>query len=475
MNTVYSIDNTIFAWATLRRGGSRAILRLSGPETFPAIRKIFEFDNTGEISGFSVRGVVSGFFHLSEKLKVRSRVWLFPGPNSYTGQDMAEIHTISSPPLMRLIDQRMIGAGLEPAKPGEFTARAFLLGKMDLTQAQAVRELIDAQNDAQIEAAMAMLEGKLHRRLNESYTKLAELVSLLEANIDFSEEEIEFITLDQLIPGLDELSSMIEGILNEAIDSRTITSLPRVFLVGSANAGKSTLMNTLTGLDRAICSPLPGTTRDILTAVWAFQDREVLLCDTAGLLEQPADRITREAIDRTESFLALSDWVIFVVDAAQPIEEQLRLFDSLDVKEERTLVAVNKIDLIGSHALGSVISAIERRFDKKRIYTLSGRTGEGLTVLTDAVFANLAEVSVITADGQIALDLRGRAALEDVLVSLKQARTDAQTLKESSGFLGLEIVAVSLQEGLRSLGALLGKDVTENVLENIFGRFCIGK
>jgi tRNA modification GTPase len=474
MNSVYSIDNTIFAWATLRQRGGRAILRLSGPETFAVMQKLFTPDVPNDPANRPARKATSGYLHLADDLKVRCWSWQFPGPHSYTGQDMVELHTISSPPLMRLIDQQMIAVGLEPAKPGEFTARAFLLGKMDLTQAQAVRELIDAQNDAQVEAALTMLEGKLHQWLSESYAKLAELVTLLEADIDFSEEEIEFISLEQLILRLDQLSSTIEGILNQAIDSKTITSLPQVFLVGSANAGKSTLMNKLTGLDRAICSPLPGTTRDILTAVWPFDQREVLLCDTAGLLEHPADTITRQAIDQTSDFLQLADLTLFVVDSVAPIQNQLRLFESLGVKQERIIVAINKTDVADVNS-EAIIAAVERRFDKNRIYSVSGRTGQGLSDLTAAVFDKLANVSVIAADGQIALDLRGRQALEETLASLKQAQLDARTLEQSPGLLGLEIVAVDLQQGLRSLGTLLGKDVTENVLENIFSRFCIGK
>jgi tRNA modification GTPase len=472
MNSIYSIDSSIFAWATLRRPGGRSILRISGPETFAAMQKLFTPDIVSESP---VRGAVAGYLLLSEGLRIRCNVWQFPGPHSYTGQDMVELHTVGSPPLMKLIDQQMLSAGLEPAKPGEFTARAFLLGKMDLTQAQAVRELIDAQNDAQIEAAMTMLEGKLHRWLSESYQKLAELVTLLEADIDFSEEEIEFITLDQVILRLDELGSTLEAILQQAIDLRTITALPRVFLVGAANAGKSTLLNKLTGLDRAICSPLPGTTRDILTAVWAAKNREVLLCDTAGLLDKPADAITQQAIDQTGDFLKLADLVIFVVDSNQSIENQLRLFNSSAVKQERTIVAINKTDLIANDAIVPIIAATGQRFDKSHIYTISGRSGDGLEALTEAVFEKLAGVSVLTAESQIALDLGGRSALEDTLASLKQARADARTLQQSPGLLGLEIVAVDLQQGLRSLGTLLGKDVTENVLENIFSRFCIGK
>jgi tRNA modification GTPase len=476
MDAFYSIDTTIFAWATLHRSGSRAILRLSGPDTFNTLQNVFIPDLRGPFAPANhARRALPGTFCLSDDLKCRCWVWIFAGPNSYTGQDMAEIHLPSAPPLMRLIDQHLLHLGLSPAKPGEFTARAFLLGKMDLTQAQAVRELVDARNDAQIEAALNMLEGKLHRWLSESFEKLVQLATLLEANIDFSEEEIESITLEQLARDLQTLKQTIGNILNQAIDSQTITALPQVFLAGPANAGKSTLLNKLTGLDRAICSPLPGTTRDILTAPWQYRQQEVLLCDTAGLLTIPVDRITQTAIQRSRQFLKLADLIIFVFDASAPLADQLQLYSALDVHKGKVVAVLNKIDLAAEPGLRHRINEIETEFKPSKILAISGRTGDNLPALTDAVFRALESLAITTAAGQIALDLRGRQALEETLACLDQATKNIQGLMKPGSFLGLEIIAVDLQQAMRALGALLGKDVTENVLENIFSRFCIGK
>jgi tRNA modification GTPase len=473
MNAIYSIDTTIFAWATLHLKSGRALLRLSGPETSDILKKIFTPD---EPQDFLPRRAVPGIITINDDLIIRTWVWFFKTPASYTGQDMAEIHLPGSPPLMRLMEQEMIHLGLSPAGPGEFSARAFLLGKMDLTQAQAIRELVDARNDAQIAAAMNMLEGKLHRQLSESYEKLSDMTTLLEADIDFSEDEIEIISLEDLKTQIEVLRQTINDILSQAIDSRTISSLPKVFLAGPANAGKSTLLNRLSKLDRAICSPLPGTTRDILSAPWRFGEREVMLCDTAGLLTRPQDQITQIAIDHSREFLKLADLVLFVFDAEAPLEEQLQLYRSMDVNKERVMAAINKTDKTTKDQCKKIETDLETAIDRTKIFTISGLTGENIDRLTRAVFDALENRSVTTAGGEIALDQRGRQALEEVLAALEQAANDVEILlKQTEKILGMEIVATSLQQAMRSLGSLLGKDFTENVLENIFSHFCIGK
>ncbi len=483
METIFSLDTTIFAWATASAPAARAILRVSGPETFTALEKIFtceagtaDFRNTPHQALF-------GTVTFNGNLNLRVWLWVFPAPRSYTGQDLIELHTLSSPPLLKLIDHELLRLGLTPAKPGEFSARAFLLGKMDLTQAQAVRQLVEAENDAQIQAAMNLLAGAFHQRLEKIYHDLADLSGVLEADIDFSEEQIEILTLDQTIHSIDALRNTIKDILNQAVDTRSLVSLPRVFLVGIANAGKSTLLNRLTGLDRAICSPLPGTTRDILTAVWLHHSKELLLCDSPGLLETPGDDLTQTALRRTEPFLHLADLVILVVDAVQDFQTQLQLFREQNVNLNKTMIALNKTDAVGRLEIEKQLSELEqfegemnrRNKNSKNIFPVSARTGEGLSDLTAAVFDRLGNIS-LTADAHaVALDLRSREILENTLACLHQAHTDALALKNHDSFLGLEILAVDIQQALRTLGSLLGKDITEDVLENIFSKFCIGK
>lgn len=476
MDTVFSLDTTIFAWATAAVPAARAILRISGPETFRALSQLFTCDQ-GLVDFRKVpHQILPGVITIEGELKVRVWLWVFPGPHSFSGQDLIELHTLSSPPLLRLIDRELTHLGLTPAKGGEFSARAFLLGKMDLSQAQAVQQLVSAENDAQIQGALNLLAGSFHRRLEALYRDLSDLAVALEANIDFSEEQIETISLDQTLQALAALENTVRDILHQAIDARSLSVLPRVFLTGIANAGKSTLLNRLSGLDRAICSPLAGTTRDILTAPWRYRDRELLLCDTPGLTATPSDEITRSAVDRTVPFLHLADLTIFVLDATRNIRTQLQLFDPPTVHSNKTIFMLNKTDLIDRHELEKQITRLEPcGMDDKNIFPVSAWTGEGLAELTSEVFSRLSEISLTTAAHAVALDLRGREILENTLACLNQAQTDAHALKNNERLLGLETLAVDIQHALRTLGALLGKDVTEDVLETIFSKFCIGK
>ncbi len=480
MDTPFSLDTTIFAWATGPAPAARAILRAGGPETFTALEKIFTPDSPLRDLRQAPHQTLAGTLCFDDQLKLRAWLWIFPGPDSYTGQDMAELHIPGCPPLRKLIDQELLRLGLLPAKPGEFSARAFLLGKMDLTQAQAVQQLVAAENDAQVQAAMNLLTGSLHRQLEKIYRDLSALGVSLEANIDFSEEQIETITLDQAIQSIEVLRENVADILHRAIDTRSISSLPRVFLAGMANAGKSTLLNRLTGLDRAICSALPGTTRDILTAVWPYRQKEILLCDTPGLILNPPDDVTRSAVNRTDHFLRTADLVIQVFDAAQDFQTQLQLFNQRALKSFNTMIAINKTDIAGRHHAEKQIRELEffeleTGDDRSNIFFISGLTGEGLADLTDAVFGRLSGISLTTAVRAVALDLQGREILENTLACLTQARTDAHALKNNESFLGLETIAADIQQTLRTLGSLLGKDITEDVLENIFSTFCIGK
>jgi len=467
METVFSLDSTIFAWATAGERATRGILRLSGPSAIGITKKVFVPDEPCDFS----RGVAAGTLVFPQDVAIRCQIWILPGPHSYTGQDMVEIHTVSSPPLQHIVNEKLLGLGLTPARPGEFTARAFLLGKMDLTQAQAVGQLVEAQNDAEVQAAMNMLGGDLHRRIESVYRVVSELTIALEANIDFSEEDIEIVSREDLAAKLESIRETIAGILDEAIDIQTIRSIPRVYLVGPANAGKSTLLNRLTGLDRAICSALPGTTRDILTAIWRYRGREVMLCDTPGLLDSAPDMVTLAAIERVKPYVQLADLVVLVLDAQRDIQTQLQLAGNLPVHKGKAMTVLNKVDLVTGH--GKAEGTDHR--DGQDFVPISALTGRNLEKLASVVFERLSNVSLTTAANQVALDLRGREILKNTLACIDLARSDSRALGQEGIILGLETVAVNVQQALRTLGSLLGKDITEDVLDNIFSRFCIGK
>jgi tRNA modification GTPase len=368
---------------------------------------------------------------------------------------------------MRIIDQRLLCFGLTPAQSGEFSARAFFNGKMDLTQVQGVNELINAENDAQIESAISMLEGHYHQHLTRGYESLNNLAGLIEASIDFSEEDIEFISCKSILEELNQLIELFEQILRDALDSKQIMTLPRVFLVGLTNSGKSTLVNRLSGLHRAIISQFSGTTRDILSVVWKHDRQELMLCDTPGLLAKSSDdSITRSAVERCLKYLPLADMILFVIDPTRSIAEQVQLFSSLNVNKDKIVYVINKSDL-GQH--GEPLDV------DKPSFQVSGLLGNGLAELTNFVFERMKARSVTIVTGQIALDVRSRNIITETVGILRSAADETKNIMHYSTSPGIEVIASIIQSAIRSLGTLLGKDVTENVLETIFSRFCIGK
>ncbi len=464
-------NSTIFAFATPPSAGSRAVLRISGANSFSGLESMTLVSSGGE-GGNIHRAVLS-----LGCIRFYAWIWKFPSPASYTAEDMVEIHLVSSPPLLRLLEQKCMEIGWIPAQPGEFTARAFFNGKISLTQAQAVNQLIDAYNDAQIESAISILSGTFNRWITETYTTLAELTAKIESNIDFSEENIELITMGDLVDELSELEDKIGSLLADVVEKNRIDYLPKVFLAGITNAGKSTLLNKLSGLDRAICSPLPGTTRDVLGAVWKHKNQEVLLCDTAGFLDAPDDDyLTQRAIRHSEMLIGESDLTIILFDAEKNIDRQMQLLadSSAAVNNGRKIIAVNKIDLLPDEEVEQQKRKLTLHYGIEAV-TISCLNGAGLEQLTVAAFSMLSDMAVTAASGQITLDLRARNALTDVVCSLRMAREDAQRLNTQESLLGLEVIAGSLRQATEAMGILLGKDVTEDVLGEIFSRFCIGK
>jgi tRNA modification GTPase len=449
------------------------VFRISGPKTRDVVETIFSSDASCSFGQMNRQAIAGRLTLPSKNITCRAWLWVFRAPNSYTGQDVAELHLPSAVPLARLVEQELIGLGLEPAQPGEFTARAYLAGKIDLTEAEGINALVRAENDAQVDAALGLLAGRLTHAIGAIYEQLRQIVSLVEANIDFSEEDIELITLGELRMRIDELIEQTEKVIRIAVDSEALSVLPRVFLVGLPNAGKSSLLNRLTGVDRAICSKLPGTTRDLLTAVWRAGDREVLLVDTAGLGGPAGDELNDRAAHHTRNFLATADLWLIVFDLEADSAVQVDTACAWNLPGSRTIPILNKIDLADRHSADTLTHAIKEHFGEP--IRTSALNGQGLARLTAAVFERLSQTSLTLSAQQFALNRRQRHALHRSVSALESARTDLDTLVAGTTEFGIEIVASPLQEALSALAELLGKDATENVLDTIFSQFCIGK
>jgi tRNA modification GTPase len=459
-----SIDQTIAAvcTATPAEGSpSRSIVRISGPEAFNIIedlcRPAMRIDNRGiqhasiELSGATLDAMIYGF----------------PSPHSYTGQDVAELH-LDAPPVVVEAVLSQILRRCRQARPGEFTLRAYLSGRMDLSQAEAVAQVVAAGNRLQLEAARRMLEGRLSETLSACREELLNLLSEIEAGLDFSTEDIPSIPIDQAIQQLVGIQNRIQSILDESIHGEELMDLPSVGLAGFPNAGKSSLMNALLGRLRSLVSPVAETTRDVLEAEWILPHGRCVLFDCAGLLNQtrPDDILEQLAQRAAEDALRSASILLFCADGSKPDwSEDLALFRRIGRSE--TLVVMTQRDR-WTQTTHRVLDRAQQNFGRPCL-AVSAKTGGCIDQLRDSVDAALLQRQQDSAGSdRLALTERHRQSIRSALTALQEARREMDD--------GLnEVAAMLLRSAVEQLGPAQSEPIDERVLGRIFSRFCIGK
>ena len=412
--------DTIVALSSPPGAGLRAVVRLSGPRAI-------------EI-GASRPGAVA-----------------FRAPRSYTREDVVEIHLPGSPPLVDLLVRSLVEAGARPARPGEFTLRAFLNGRLDLAQAEAVERIISSEGEEECRAALDQLEGAFSRRLRGIESALLDLGADAEAAIDFTDQDIEILPGEEARRRAGALLEDLRALRGETAAARVADARPAAVLLGPPNAGKSSLFNALTGSE-ALVTEAAGTTRDVLAAELDVGVR-VKLLDTAGL--QPAAGVDGEAVRRAREAARRADVVLFVADATD-WEAALPLAP----RGRPAILVVNKCDLVPGAEVG-------RRFHIREVVCTSARTGEGLADLR-AALARMIGGEGDGAGARFRVDMRQRALLREAEAALERAAGTAPGL-------GMEFVALDLRAALDALGGITGRDVGEDLLDRIFSRFCLGK
>ena len=438
--------DTIAAIATPAGAGGVGIVRLSGPASRPI----------GEaICGVSLEPRLATYARFRDAdgavLDDGIALW-FAAPASYTGEDVVELQAHGSPLLLAALVTRACALGARPARPGEFTERAYLNGKLDLAQAEAVADLIAAQSEAAARAARRSLDGEFSRRTDALFDALTALRVHVEAAIDFPEEEIDFLADPQLTARLQDVRALLQALLRDSERGQRLRDGLHVVIVGAPNAGKSSLLNALAGSERAIVTEIPGTTRDVLREVVRIDGIELTLADTAGLRDSE-DAVEVEGMRRARSELARADLVLAMIDeSADAAAAALATTGNL-------IWLHNKIDLTGARARR------EQRDDGLHLW-LSVRNGAGLELLRAALreAAGLGEGS----SGAFSARARHVEALQRTRNHLDAA---AGSLAHGSG----EIAAEELRLAQDALAELTGAVTSDALLGRIFSSFCIGK
>lgn len=450
-------DDTIVAVSSAPGAALRGIVRLSGPQAFAAAAALAEFAAPGRFPTLVPATLRAP--------RIAVQLLLFREPRSFTGQDLAEFHIPGAPALLRmLLDAARAVPGVRPAGPGEFSARAFFAGKIDLTEAEGIAATINAANARQLRAAAGLRSGRLHGLIAQEAAAVAEVLARVEAGIDFADEEdVRFITPDELQAAIGGVQGHLQQAQRSAVCWERLDATPTVVLVGAPNVGKSSLLNVLTQTQRAIVSPIAGTTRDVLGAVLATPHGPVRVLDVAGI-EGSADEIAAKMNAARERAMFEADAALLVIDerttpvAADALRTALRAGAGVP-----TLVVRNKCDLPWPHA-GALA---EQAWVAEEYLEVSALTGAHLPQLRQRV-AELAHAPESAGGQHLSLNARHRAALCEINEHLAAALTGDLVHHP-------EVVAAELRQALDALGRITGTISPEEILGRIFGQFCIGK
>lgn len=458
------MNDTITAIATPIGEGGISLIRISGEKALAIAGKLFRPFRGKSLPEISPQRVYLGEIKDPANGQSIDEVLLtwFKAPKSYTSEDVVEISAHGGAHVPSRILQLVLSQGARLAEPGEFTRRAFINGRMDLMQAEAVADIIHASSDKALESALAQLRGRLSEDINSLYDRLLTVLAQLEAAIDFPEEGLSFPQRERTIETLMEIDSDLLSLIDSFRQGKIFREGAKVALVGKPNVGKSSLLNALLKEDRAIVTEHPGTTRDVLEEKLKVKDIHISILDTAGLRNHP-ETIEKEGIKRTRAALAQADIALIIFDGSRPLDENDDLLIG-EVKGKSFLAIINKKDLPARLDL----EELQKKLPDSKPIGISATTLMGMDDLIDAIHGRVTvgirsgEAPVITRERHRDLLIQARAGLERACDSI-------------SNNLSEDLAAIDIQSALDSIGEITGKNFADDILDQIFGEFCIGK
>ncbi|PHS00918.1 MAG: tRNA uridine-5-carboxymethylaminomethyl(34) synthesis GTPase MnmE [Blastopirellula sp.] len=453
----FHLDDTIAAIGTATGNALRGVIRISGPDAIRSVYSLVSQADQSVLQEVTQATVVSLNLQPSADISLPCDAYIWPDSRSYTRQPSVELHTLGNRPLLNETLQALLGENIRLAEPGEFTMRAFLAGRLDLAQAEAVLGIIDSHGEQQLDTALTQLAGGLSSPLNDAREQLLESLALLEAGLDFAEEDIEFVSEQKIREQLTAVTAEVEKMLLQMQQRETSDTLPRVVLMGDPNTGKSSLFNALLESDQAIVSPIQGTTRDYLSAKMEFAGTHFQLVDTAGLEALNAgESISNSAQAMTVQQQHEADLVLYCFESTHLDHAQARLLD-LEQQSQETIAIVTKSDLVPNCNPGF------------RSIPTSVNQHTGLDQLRTEIVYRLQEARLQAGTVVAGTALRCHTSLTDTLTALHEA------ILAIDNQIGEEIVAGEIRLALAELGKVVGVVYTDDILDVIFSRFCIGK
>ena len=445
--------STVVALSTPRGRGALAVIRLSGPRAIALAQQLARVDS------FAPRHATLASLYVADEMLDQVLVTCFPAPHSLTGEDVVEISCHGSPAIVRRIVDATLELGAVLAGPGEFTLRALMYGKINLAQAEAIRDLIAAQTDAAVKQATRQLNGELSKALDPFKEKLIEVIVLLESALEFVEDDLPSPQVDLIGNSLEFVIAGVDRLSESYSSGRLLQEGARIAIAGRPNVGKSSLFNSLVRRERAIVTDIPGTTRDTLSEAIDIGGIPVLLTDTAGL-HDTSDTVETLGIERTNRAMGDADLVLVVLNGSSEVGPEDR--DLLQrTSEVARVVVMNKCDLPSFEPLSHCVPEVQA-------INVSARTGAGLPALHDEIVAQLNSSG--TENGSLLIT---NARHYDLLCNAKR---ELETARECfRDRYSEELILAPLHNALRLLGQITGETTTEDILSEIFATFCIGK
>jgi tRNA modification GTPase len=457
-------EETIAAISTPFGESGIGIVRISGSSADAIARKLFKPKK-------DQCPLISHHFHYGEIIDIQSGkavdevlIVLMKSPKTYTREDIVEIHCHGGYLILQKVLELVLRNGARMAQPGEFTKRAFLNGRIDLTQAEAVIDVIKAKTMVSLEIASQQLRARLYSEMALLKTNLVQHLALIEAHIDFPEEEIEPISLREMEGNLGGMVQKLEEWIASYEEGKVFREGVSCAIIGKTNVGKSSLLNALLKEERAIVTAIPGTTRDVIEEILSIYGIPVRLMDTAGL-RKAGDSIEQEGVKRAKERLADSDFVLLMLDGSRVLDEDDKeIFE--EVKGKKKVVILNKNDLPQKMSVGEV----RDRFMGDPIVSISALKGEGIDELKKTIYTSLIQRNVRTSpEDLIVANIRHKNALIQIRDNL------SNVIKGIGEEISFEFIAFEIRSALEALGELVGETTSEEVLNRIFDQFCIGK